>query len=211
MWRSAGLHALESILINHGSAKSADALAIVNANFTGGATVRLGRGSTINAADVYETIAAKGRANLWKLFTPTTYRYSKLEIQDSGNPNGFLKIGVLWLGDRTKLPQFVNDFDFENRVIVGHLDTEFGRRHLEHIWHHAMMTLDFQALSAAELATLRDIWQDHSGDYRPVFLIPDRLGLEGYWTRIVSFERRRATRDSITAMFQEMPAGLSLL
>lgn len=98
------------IIIDHGSAKSARALAICRHNLSSAATITWKRGTTSGASDV----ADSGAIAAWR-FTPYAYdgalydaqilmsaatsaRYELIEISDATNTDNYVEIGRVFIG-----------------------------------------------------------------------------------------------------------------
>lgn len=105
-YRSTGLSA-EYIDIDFGSAVTIDQLAIIEHNLTSGATI------TLKAADNAAFTSSVDTGVTWRegviiqTFTALTYRYWRLLITDASNPDGYLEIGILHLGEVTELEAFL--------------------------------------------------------------------------------------------------------
>ena len=109
-----------SIVFDFGSAVTIDTCAMANINFTTSAIVKI-QG---NAADSWgspslsETLVVSGLGldpaytNLFhKIVTGSpTYRYWRINIDDTTNPNGYYQVGEAWLGVRVT-PATGQDFE----------------------------------------------------------------------------------------------------
>ena len=206
-WRSDGLHALESILFDHNAARPVDAVALINCNFQSTATLTLRRGSTTSTVDITETLTP-GTTDIFKLITPGTYRYSKIEIADGANPDGYLECGVAWLGQRTRYDAgFKSDFSFPEREVNAVHAMEYGTRHVEALYSQISMDLEWEGLDDWEVGFLNKMWSELKGQAVPLFFIPDRTIVEGYWVRMVDFKRTRGISDYVGISLEELSRG----
>jgi hypothetical protein len=105
------------IQVNLGSAKAIRCFALLNHNISFAGTVRI-RGYSDSSYSSMVTGADTGAVNVWPqsnfttddaskypnswigLFSSSkTAQYWKIEITDTSNPNGYVQLGRLWLGD----------------------------------------------------------------------------------------------------------------
>jgi len=112
-YRSGDVTGTKTIVFDMMSAMSANSIIIYDHNFTSAATITL----EANATDSWgtpaftETIPWATLKILRYLAATPSYRYFRLSITDSSNPDGYIEIGELFLGEymeltRTALPQF---------------------------------------------------------------------------------------------------------
>jgi hypothetical protein len=205
-WRS-NAAVQDGILIDHGGENNADAIAIINCNFTSNAVVKLKRGSTINCLNVTESIAPGGD-DIFKLITPSLYQYSKIELADPTNSDGYLEIGCLWLGSRMRLSYgMAQNFSFLDVQDNTDHANGAGSRQVEHLFERVRMSLQFEGLDSWEADELADLWQSLKGDALPLFVIPDHDVTEGYWMRMQSLRRIRGVRDDFQIELEELSRG----
>ena len=209
VWRSETC-ARVGILIDHLTAVSADAIALVNTNLSASAVIVLTRGSTPSCLNQSVTLTG-GKPNIWKLFNIGSYRYSRLEFYDPTNIYGFIKLGVLWLGVRTRFDYgFAHGWTSTPDQIVGETISEFGRPFVEYLGEQTRINLNFEALDSDEIAALRVVWRALQGGVKPLFLIPDARRDDGWWMRMLKFDRRRGKKDSLALLFEELTRGATL-
>ena len=104
VWRSLAL-ADQSITFDFSTAKQVSSLAIANHNFTTGATLTL-EGNSIDSwgsPAVSESIVVS-EGIITKFFAGASYRYWRLVMNDAGNPDGYLQIGRMFLGEFLQMP-----------------------------------------------------------------------------------------------------------
>jgi hypothetical protein len=111
-WRTADAAGAHNVVNDFGSAQQIDTVFLGNVNLTSGATVKI----QANTADSWgapafeETLTVSGlglnprHRNLYhELASAQTFRYWRLLITDTSNPDGFYEIGEWWLGERVTL------------------------------------------------------------------------------------------------------------
>lgn len=106
--RSDGLPSSVTVDFDLGSAKAVQQFAILKHNFSAGATVSL-LGATNSAfspaaINVAGITYAEGLM-LWEFVSEQSYRYWRVKIEDSGNTNGYVEAGHVFLGP-------YDEFDF---------------------------------------------------------------------------------------------------
>ena len=99
VWRTEGC-ADESVVIDLGSPGTATLAALLEHNLTSSATISL----QANSADSWTSPPFSASLDwhpsiIIELFNQVSYRYWRLAVADSANPDGYLQIGRLWLGD----------------------------------------------------------------------------------------------------------------
>lgn len=104
-WRSTGC-ASEWIKFDFGAAAAVRALALVGHNFTSGATLKIQANATdvwtAPSIDVTLTYHADNVVYLWS--SDQSYRYWRITIVDASNPDGFIEVGRVFLG-QTATPE----------------------------------------------------------------------------------------------------------
>lgn len=90
--------------IDLGSAKAVSSIGIIG-NLTASATITIKGNTTESWASpaISESVIAYDR-NLIEYFTEASYRYWRLEIADSSNPDGYIEIGRVFIGTYAQLP-----------------------------------------------------------------------------------------------------------
>lgn len=204
-WRSNST--VDGILIDHRRETTVDAIALINSNLTSGATLTFKRGSTVDCVDVTEVLTP-GSDDIFKFITPSRYQYSKLELSDALNADLFLEIGCLWAGVRERLTYgFADNFSFlDSQVFTSHINSARVSQ-AEYLNEYVRFQLTFDALEYYEAGALIDLWKVLKGRSLPLFFIPDRDAVEGYWCRIMSIQRVVSARDSFQVELEEWSRG----
>lgn len=74
--------------------------------------------------------------------TDQEYRYWRLVIEDPGNPNGYLELGVIWLGKSIDIENAQNGFKFSRTDRSKKTRTEFGNVYSD--LYPTLTSVDFQ-------------------------------------------------------------------
>jgi hypothetical protein len=114
-YRSAALHAPNTITVDFGTAREVKALILGDHNFTAGATILLA-GDDANtfdsdggAAQISEEIAWSEEIILHYPAVTATKRYWRISVTDGDNPAGYIEIGELFLGSYLQLSKNFQD------------------------------------------------------------------------------------------------------
>ena len=173
------------ISLDHGSAKTARVVCIGWHNLSAAATITWTRGTTAGGSDVY----AGGAVNAWQIAPgafdgrqyaawvvaeATSAQHDTISITDESNPDGYVEIGYLWVGDlwtttygpSNGLTHGVQDFSGAERGDGGAFWSTRRRR-----IRNATMVLE--AATPSEAAVLHDI-QVYSATTEPVLYCADR-------------------------------------
>lgn len=186
-WRSADVSGTKTIDMNLETAQAIKALIIYDHNFTSAATgsnlkIIGDSASTFNSdggnPEFSENITWSENKILHYLSSEQTYKYWRLSITDTSNPDGYLEIGELYIGPYTALSKGVyrGTTNTINSILVGGR-TKFGIRKSRflnkgHNWKYL-----YKALSDADRKTLEGILNtigiQSSGKLLPVYFNED--------------------------------------
>ena len=109
-YRSTALSS-QTIRFDLGSAHSCSIVAIAGHNFTSGVTATLYANSTDTWPGTTIGSVAYNSDIMLLFFSPSSYRYWRLVISDAANPDGYLSIGRIWIGDYISInPSALLDF-----------------------------------------------------------------------------------------------------
>ncbi len=201
-WRSTGITS-EDLQIDLGAIYSIDLMGIVNHNLTSAATVTINGGSTANPnGGQYTTTLTYRQFDAFKLLTSVqTWRYWKFIFVDTGNTDGYIKIGNLLLGDSTTLPfHWRNDGEFTDDYINILTRSPGGAVYAENVYGVISQKFQFGPLSVANMATLRTLYRGLRGSAAPIFIIPESLIYDGYFGRFVNAMSRRLSQYEYTEL-----------
>lgn len=102
----------QTIVFDLGSARSVYYCAIIDHNFTSGATVKIqGNASDSWGAPSVDVTLTIADAITYNWSTAQTYRYWRLSINDASNPDGFLDISKVYLGSYLQMPYMSRDME----------------------------------------------------------------------------------------------------
>ena len=188
-WKSlAGVTTGAKLLIDHGSAKAIDAIALVNHNLRSGSTltVRAGTVSDPPGGDFSTTLTY--RAGLaWELLTASeTWRHWSFELNDSGHPDNHVRAGYAMLGVKTAMSlQIMPGYPLEIQTIVRQVENEFGVPMIgSKVAEPSLIGVRWEGLSATQRNEVRDFLKslDLGGD--PVLIVPDPDDTEASFGRL---------------------------
>lgn len=182
----------ENIQIDLGSAKSIDLFALVNHNLTSAATITVNGGSSANPdGSQYTTTITWRQYDAFKyLASVQTWRYWKLIFANSTNPDGYVQLGYVMLGNATEFTfNFQYGWQFEDRYENQDLMSEFGVPFVAELYYQKRFALRFGPLSAANMDILRTLYTGAKRNLNPTFWIPDSAVNDGY---LVRFENQLA-------------------
>lgn len=201
----------ENLQIDLGSALPIDLIALINHNLTNAATITVNAGASSNpdGSTFTTTITWRERDCFKLLSSPQTYRYWKIIIADSANPDTFIELGFAMLGDSTELGfnfRYGGQFIDEQHNLE--VETEFGSPHVVELHDRVRILLPFNNVPAADAVTLRTLYRTLKRNLIPLFLIPDSAVNDGYFGRWVSqFEREDEFLRSVTMEFLQDGRG----
>ena len=140
-WRSTSA-AVQQITWDAGELQSADAFALIESNLTGDSTIRIELATDAGYSSLALDVTIPGKLPLYGLgegplgldglegfsddtevqdiltyfFDAVTYRYGRITITDTGNPDGYVEIGKLMLG-RSWQPTVNHDWGATHRRV----------------------------------------------------------------------------------------------
>lgn len=201
----------ENLQIDLGSALPIELIALVNHNLTNAATITVNGGSSANpdGSQFTTTVTWRERDAFKLLSSPQTWRYWKIIIADSANPDTFIELGFAMLGDSTTLGfNFRYGGQLIDEQINLEVETEFGSPQVVELYDRIRLVLPFTNLPAADATTLRTLYRTLKRNLIPLFLIPDSAVNDGYFGRWVShFERQDEFLRSVTMEFLQDGEG----
>jgi len=185
VWRATGDTA-EWLKVNLGSAKEIRALVLAYANLTTGATLTLqGHTSDSWTAPAYSQViaisaamAARGQI-VYHLGTPRTYQWWRITIADSANPDGYVRIGRVFLGTyaqpaRSYYKEWSLTVVDPSEVMVNKTGQKFVN--VRPSYHE--IKLDFRSVPAADRTIFKAI-ADEVGQAYPFWITLDSGDLAG--------------------------------
>jgi len=185
-WRTTG-DTSESLLMNLGSAKAFDLVAIVGHNLTSAATITFSAGTTDACSD-YSTPITWREKTAFKLLSATqTYQYAKITIADAANTYTWLQIGYVVLGAKVSpLWNFAYGWQYAAEYENLETESEYGAPHVYELFNRTRLTLEYQNISRAHMAELTALVHALRRNVTPLFLVPDSAVNDGYFGRFIS-------------------------
>jgi hypothetical protein len=183
-WRSAGLSA-QDITVDFGAAQSVDLIGILNHNLTTFATIEIAAGTSTAYANYSTTITWREFDAFTRLSSAQSYRYWRIRITDTSNPDGFIEVGYVLLGSLVQ-PGFTfrYDWDLNTDIRSAEVTTEFDTPYVEAIFTIRKMNLDFGPLTDANMEIVRTLHRRTKRNIYPVFILPSRSGSDGFFMKL---------------------------
>ena len=161
-YRSAALHAPNTITVDFGAAREITALILGDHNFTAGATILLEGDdadtfdSDGGAAQISEAIAWSEEIILHYLAVASTKRYWRISVTDGDNPAGYIEIGELFLGSYLELSKnFQNGYSEEMTDLLEANATPYGVERERFFNSRMQFEFSFDRMPAADVASIR--------------------------------------------------------
>jgi len=148
-----------------------DSIAIVNHNFTSGATITL----EANTSDAWGAPPYQ-ESITWREYmtydfvtavaTTDNYDYVRIRIQDPGNTEA-LQIGYIMLGDYVQMPGFSPDLSIGDQVLGVSAITDSGQTEGTKYYDRRVITVNMNDFSEAQRTAVRTIITTN-GSFQPV-------------------------------------------
>lgn len=213
-WRSTGVSS-ENLQFDLGSALAITLMAVLNHNLTSAATVTVNGGSTANPdGSQYTTTITWREFDMFKLLSAAaqTYRYWKVIFVDTANADGYIKVGKIMLGNATTLGfHWRYGSRFFDQYVNLNLKSAGGVPHVEQKYGIVRQQFDFGPLTTANMATIRTLYRALKGNAKPLFIIPESDGADGYFGRFINeLDRNLNFREYASLVFEEDGRGRSI-
>lgn len=166
-----------------GSAKSLDCAALINHNISSGATITLYADSTSTPTANANTFTHRVYDMYEYLSSPLSYRYWAIRIQDASNPDGYIEVGRVLLGDALTITQNYYRMTRTPRFINARYGSDFLSPEVKALSRIYGLTFDWRNLTKAQADNITDVWDGLSGDAEPILIIPDTDDAECYYGR----------------------------
>jgi hypothetical protein len=104
--------------------------------------------------------------------TTQSYRYWRVVVEDPGNPNGYLELGVVWIGKSLQVENAQNGFDFNvvDRSKIS--QTEFGHVYVDQYPQLNSLEFAYANLDYDSIVILENAFREN-GNRKPVFIAVD--------------------------------------
>lgn len=215
-WKSAdGVTTGAKLLIDLGSAKAIDAIALVNHNLRSGSTLTV-RGGTVTdpaGGDYQATMAYRAKLSWLLLTSAETWRYWSFELDDSGHPDNHTRAGYAMLGAKIALNmQVMPEWSLTSGKIVRMVENEFGTPMVGAvIAEPSVLSFSWEGLSATDRDQVRDFLLGLDLGVDPILCIPDPEDTEAYFARLqegMAVEQKAPNNAAIEAEFVTDGLGL---
>jgi hypothetical protein len=148
-YRTTGITSSEYVEFDLGSAQAITLVAILNHNFSSGATITIKGGASANPSTFTQVMTYRQ----YDMFTviSQTYRYWRITFNDTGNTNAYLSLGYVMIGNATAMAfNYGYDFPFVDSYTNLEAQTEFNVPHIAPLAYQVAMSHTFNNLSRCE-------------------------------------------------------------
>ena len=196
-WRTTGASDV-NLYIDLGAAKSINLLALSGLTMGTTGTLTWTGGASQNATNINQVLTYREFDMYNRLTAAQSWRFHRVRIQDPGNPDGYLQVGMVWLGTASDTPiQFTPDWTEQPNVRNREQLSDVGVLHSELLARQTEIGVLFSGLSKTQADTIWDeIVVECNGSELPVFIIPKDEEYEGYTMKVTQPTRSR-TRQMI--------------
>lgn len=150
----------EYILIA-GTDIDADSIAIMNHNFTSAAVIKIqGNDTNVWTSPSYTKTLTWTEYTIFEDFTSGQYNYWRLFIDDAANPDGYISIGRLFLGEKLELPGMKPDQGVDDMTTDKVSFSESGQTYGDAVVKFRKYTVNFPYISEAERVKIRAAFTD---------------------------------------------------
>ena len=188
-WKSAdGVTTGAKLLIDFGSAKAVDAIALINHNLRSGSTLTV-RGGTVTDPDGtdFNTTITYRTGLSWKLLSSAeTWRYWSFELDDNGHPDNHTRAGYAMLGVAVVLStNFRHEWEVTPFRVVRQVENELATPMVgANIADGYAIAVEFTIKNTTERNEIRDFLQGLQLGVDPILLVPDPGDTEAYFARL---------------------------
>lgn len=198
-WRTTEILTAHDVVNDFGVATLIDTVWLGNVNLTSSATVLIQANATDSwgAPTLSETVVTTSlggairNKNLYReLTTPTTLRFWRIQITDTGNPDGFYEVGEWFLGERVSLGtaqdlQTDLQIDIQRNNIIQ--QTEWLQKYAHERAERRRFTAEWIANTQAALDVFRTLESTIKGTSRPFVFVIDSstTPVESFFVRMI--------------------------
>jgi len=155
--------------IDLGSAKDVSTVGIIgNVSLTGTITLKGNSTESWAAPAVEESVTIANR-NLLHYFTSANYRYWRIEITDASNPDGYIEINKVFLGEYVQLPGVSTDYSFDDGSLSDRQFSPTGQPFSVVRPQRLRLDFTFPAMSTSDREAIRTAYQTN-GIHTPMWL-----------------------------------------
>lgn len=181
-WRSYDYANLQAVTFDLAEAKQVDTVSIMWSKYGNGvpmsptASIKLQASTTSDfvATPVDETLTIDFENEVASFYFPSIvlYRYWRVLVSDTTNPNGYLEIGKVWIGKSESTVNLQNGFKFnidDASVVTKNI---YGNAYIDQYPRFKGIGFDFSTLNATEIATFEKIFYS-VGRTKTVLIVVD--------------------------------------
>lgn len=182
-WRSTGC-SNENIVFDMRTSEDVDSVVVIWPKETG---VRLTSAAVItiqaNATNVWTSPAVSEILTVSDSYelashyftTDKSYRFWRITIQDPTNTDGYVELGVVWIGKAMLLQDSENGFKYNLVDKSKTVRTDYGHKYVDRLPKVASLTVNFKYLDYEDAQILETAFRTN-GTYDPVLFIMDAEG-----------------------------------
>lgn len=196
--------------IDLGEAEDVSCIGIIsNLSVTGSVTLKGNSVESWASPPVEREITIVDR-NIMEYFTTETYRYWRLEIEDAANPDGYIEVKKVFLGDYIQLPGVSTDYTFEDNTLSSREFSPTGQPFSVVRPQRTRFDFSFPGMTTDEREEIRTayrtngihtpmwlaVWEESFDVQEPVYVLFEEESLswsrQGFaWTTSISFVESR--------------------
>lgn len=179
-WRSTGVTS-ENVVFDIVTTESIDSVVIlwpkedgILLSNTATITIQANATNTWGAPAVSQVLTVDNTYMLASYYFSTSqnYRYWRVLIQDTGNPNGYVGLGVVWLGKSLSIPNAQNGFSYSLADMSKITKTDFGHTYVDEYPQMITMQFAYKTMQYADVQTLENAFRVN-GVSDPVMVVLD--------------------------------------
>ena len=206
--------AAQTFVIDLGVARAVDYCAILDHNFSSGATIKIqGNATNVWTAPSIDITLTHAADNIYYEFSATqTYRYWRLTVDDASNTDTYLQISKLWLSSFLQFPYMAKSQKIPTASGSTAQESISGQSYGDKKLIYRYGTITFPYVTDADkikidaLFNVVDktdpimtvIWEDDIDDYPPIY---SRLTSDLEWTRVENVGRIWTVQISFKEIF----------
>jgi len=151
----------DEYIVISGTDITADAIAILNHNITSGATIKIqGNDTDAWGAPSFEQSITWAEYAIFQTFTSGEYNYWRLFIDDASNPDEYIQIGRLFLGEVLEMPGMKADQEIDDGITDSVDFSPSGQVYGDTGIDYRTMTINFPYISEDERVDIREMADD---------------------------------------------------
>ncbi|KKN67747.1 hypothetical protein LCGC14_0458950 [marine sediment metagenome] len=179
-----------SISINLGTSYTVSSLVLYDHNFSTGVSITFSGATKSNWVDgmpeVSESVTYGVTKILHFLTSAASYPFWRVEINDSGNADGYIEIGELFLGDYFEPTGiWIGEANRSTQTIFGTNTNLYGKKDLRFFNQKKILEYDYAFVSDADADQFEDmltsIVDKNTGTFQPLYFVEDSSSTTKFW------------------------------